>query len=72
MRCPAEDEGTALNVHPQIFSPEINLAELDLHLPVAALKNLILEDPGKQLYHISYSTSISKSFNALGTYTRTV
>ena len=65
MRCPAEYEGTALNVHPQVFSPEIDLAELELHPPVAALKNLILEDPSKQLYHISCSTSVSKSFNPL-------
>ena len=48
----AEDEETALKGHPNICCPEIDPDELDLHPPVAALMNLILKDPGKQLGYI--------------------
>ena len=44
---PAESEETALKGHPNICPPEIDPVEL--HPLVAALMNLILKDPGKQL-----------------------
>ena len=44
-----EDEERFLKDYPDICSSEIDLTELDLHPPVAALMNLILEDPGEQL-----------------------
>ena len=44
---PAESEETALKGHPNICPPQIDPVEL--HPPVAALMNLILKDPGKQL-----------------------
>ena len=45
---PAESEETALKGDPNICPPEIDLDSM-FHPPVAALKNLILNDPGKQL-----------------------
>ena len=53
-----EDEERFLKDYPDVCSSEIDLTELDLHPPVAALMNLILEDPGEQLLASSRNRNI--------------
>ena len=53
-----EDKERFLKDYPDISSSEIDLTKLDLHPPVAALMNLILEDPGEQLLASSRNRNI--------------
>lgn len=52
MKLHPEAGDEVLKGHPHICAPDIDPADLGLHPPVAALMNLILKDPGMELYRV--------------------